>query len=60
MQSDKPQVIKRGVRVRRKEWGLLDLEERDAKSRERERVFSRLTRTHDGSRSERARPVREL
>ena len=60
MQSHKPQIIKLGNRVRRKEWGLLDLEERDAKSREPERVFSKSTRTDDGRRTERTRPTRDL
>ena len=60
MKSNNSQVIKRGVRVRRKEWGLLDLDERDAKSCERERVFSRSTQTDGPHRYERTRPIREL
>lgn len=60
MQSDKPQVIKIDKHARRKEWGSLDLEERDAKSMERERVFCKSSATGSKSHFEGTRQVREL
>lgn len=60
MPSDKPQIIKLGKRARRKEWGRLDLDERDVKSKECERVFSKSCATVSCRQTERTRQVREL
>lgn len=60
MQIDTPQVIKLGKRTRRKEWGLLDLEERDVKSRDSERVFCKSSGTDSPNHSRGTRQVREL
>jgi len=60
MQIDKPQVTKLGKRTRRKEWGLLDLEERDVKSRDSERVFCKSSGIDNPNYSKCTRQVREL
>lgn len=60
MQSDKPQVIKLGKRPGRKEWGCLDLEERDVKSRECERVSCRSSSTDNRDHSDGTHQVKEL
>lgn len=60
MPSEKPQIIKLGKRARRKEWGRLDLDERDVKSKECERVFSKSCAAVSCRQTDRTRQVREL
>jgi len=60
MQIDKPQATKLGKRMRRKEWGRLDLEERDVKSTESERVSCKFFGKDNPNYSKGTRQVREL
>lgn len=60
MNNDKPQIFKQRKTVRRKEWGRLDLDERDVKSRECERASSRSHRAGGGHHDQIPRSIREL
>ena len=60
MHREQPEVIKRGKGGHRKEWGRSDLEERDVKLRESERVSSKLHKAVSIHHDEAIHQIREL
>jgi len=60
MNIDRPQILKNRKVECRKEWGRYDLGEREVKSRECERVCSKLRKADGNPQREAPRYIREL